>query len=61
MQRMINRFLGLLLVASFVALALTVLAAPLSAEKPGAQQQQQKVDKAYCKQHPSDPRCKDLK
>ncbi len=61
MQRMINQFLGLLLVASFVALALAALAAPLSTDKAGVQQQQQKVDKAYCKQYPSDPRCKDLK
>lgn len=61
MQRMINQFLGLLLFGSFVALGLTALAAALGTDKVGAQQQQQTVDKAYCKQHPTDPRCKNIK
>ncbi|HMA89576.1 MAG TPA: hypothetical protein VKP89_12615 [Burkholderiales bacterium] len=61
MQRIINQFLALLLISAFAALAVTALAAPLSAGKAGAQQQQQTVDKAFCKKYPSDPRCKDVK
>jgi hypothetical protein len=60
MQRIINQFLGLLLFASFAALGLSALAAALNTDKVGAQQRQQTVDKAYCKQHPTDPRCKNI-
>jgi hypothetical protein len=59
MQRKLTQFLALLLTTGFVAFAASALAAPTDVGKGTAQQQ--KVDKAYCEQHPTDPRCKDVK
>lgn len=60
MHRIIIQFVGLLLFGSFLVLVLTALVAALSTNRVAAQQQQRVIDKARCKQRPTDPRCKDV-
>lgn len=59
MQRKLTQRLAMLLLGSIAAVSMSAFAAPVGPSKTGAQQQ--KVDKAYCEQHPTDPRCKDVK
>jgi len=54
MHKHLSRFISLLLAAALVVFAASAVAGTTD-------KSQEKVTKEYCKQHPDDPRCKEMK